>query len=57
MKRELHVCRLADDEVVHTIDVSERSESEIDRIEIALLQKTDTEKFYVQLVSKEVPCA
>jgi hypothetical protein len=52
VKRKLHVCRLDNGDVVHMIDVSDRSDSEIDKIQIALLQKTDLNKFYVDLVSE-----
>ena len=47
MKRELRVCRLSDGEVIHTIDVSTRSENEIAKIESGLLRKVNTDLYCV----------
>lgn len=46
-KRELLVKSLETDEVVHRIDVTDKSDRQVEKVEMGLLHKVDLERFYV----------
>ena len=44
---KLYVKRVADDEVVSTVDVTGRSETQIERIMSGMLRNMNTEEYYI----------
>jgi hypothetical protein len=47
-KRELRVVEIETKAIVHTLDVTDRSDREVERIELGMLRNMNTEKFYIE---------
>lgn len=53
-RRYLAVRDIKTDEIVHRVDVSGRSESQVERVELGMLMRIDTDRFYVDYIEEEV---
>lgn len=56
MKMFIDVRRIVDDEIVHSVDITGKSYSQIERIEMGMNINLDADKYYTDIETrKEIP--